>query len=296
MKRISYNLSEEQKQTIINDFIEKLNNTPLDGPNIKYSVKLDDGLENASKATLFIESTAYAKMMMYIRDTDTEIAWHGTAYRDDNGQPKYYIKDVFLYPQIVRSVTVDTDQEKYQNWLTELDDETFNNLRFQGHSHVNMGVTPSSVDEAYYDTILDVFKREDPNSFYIFTVMNKRGEMYLIIYDLANNIIYNKNDIDVMIIDGNKDLFTEITEQKTKFCETPKITAPTYVNTPKKLFDPKDPNEYIMGEEERYDMLINKYSHPDDYPSETDDLYNDLDKKYKNLHLSAHSKKHKKKR
>ena len=192
MKRINYNLSEEQKQTIINDFIEKLNNTPLDGPNIKYSVKLDDGLENASKATLFIESTAYAKMMMYIRDTDTEIAWHGTAYRDDNGQPKYYIKDVFLYPQIVRSVTVDTDQEKYQNWLTELDDETFNNLRFQGHSHVNMGVTPSSVDEAYYDTILDVFKREDPNSFYIFTVMNKRGEMYLIIYDLANNIIYNK--------------------------------------------------------------------------------------------------------
>jgi hypothetical protein len=50
-----------------------------------------------------------------------------------------------------------------------------------------------------------------------------------------------------------------------------------------------------MGEEERYDYLLNKYAQKE-YPSETDELFDDIDRKYKNLHLSAGTKKHKKKK
>lgn len=289
MKRINYTLTEEQKADILEDFITKLNE-PWPSANISYKTKIEDeALTNESKATLIIEAAAYAKMMMYIRDTDTEIAWHGKAYRADDGTSKYYIEDVFLYPQIVRAATVDTDQEKYQNWLTNLDDETFNNLRFQGHSHVNMGVSPSSVDTAYYDTILDTYKKEAPDSFYIFTIMNKRGEMYLLIYDLAKNIIYSKEDIDVYIRNENLDISAQIKEQKKQFCEVP---APiTYI--PPKPYCP-DNFGYVNIQEDKIDKILNKYAQ-DEYPSETDKIYNDLDKKYKNYHLSAGTKKHKKK-
>ena len=299
MKKINYSLTEEQKQQIIADFTNKLN-TGLEVPSIKYNLDLDyeTELKTEPKAELFITATAYAKMMMYVRDTDTEIAWHGTAYRTTT-TPGYYIKNVFLYPQIVRSVTVDTDQEKYNEWKTSLDDETFNHLNFQGHSHVNMGVTPSGVDTAYYDTILKIYKQEQPDSFYIFTVMNKRGEMYLIIYDLAKNLVYNKQDINLHIIDeDNEDILAEIKEQKQTYCESPKITTPTYVGRYKtqttfnqEFFDPCDPANYY--EEKDYDKLLKQYA---DAPTETDEMFDDLDKKYKNLHLSACGKRRKKKK
>ena len=300
MKRINYHLTNEQKAALIADFTSKLDTESLDSASFKYSAKFDDGLQNEPKAKLFITAAAYLKMAMYVRDTDTEIAWHGTAYRTSANTTQltaeFLIKDVFLYPQIVRAATVDTDQEKYNTWVTELDDEVFNNMRFQGHSHVNMGVTPSGVDTAYYDTILNTLKIEQPDSFYIFTIMNKRGEMYLVIYDLEKNIVYAKEDIEVFVFDGNTDIFKQISDQKAHFCEKPIVTTPIYAraNTVKPpVFDPDDPkNYYDMDEEERYDRLLNKYAHP----TETDDLFDDIDRKYKNLHLSANTKKHKKKK
>lgn len=304
MKRINYNLTNEQKAQLIADFADKLNTETLDSASFKYTAKFDDGLQNEPKAKLFITASAYLKMMLYVRDTDTEIAWHGTAVRTTANTTlltaEFLIKDVFLYPQIVRAATVDTDQEKYNQWVTELDDETFNEMRFQGHSHVNMGTSPSGVDTTYYDSILDTLKIEQPDSFYIFTIMNKRGETYLIIYDLAKNIVYSKEDIEVHIFQGNTDIMRQISEQKDHFCEKPTVTTPIYAraNTSKPgvPFDPDDPKEYYeMGEEERYDYLLNKYAQKE-HPSETDELFDDIDRKYKNLHLSAGTKKHKKKK
>lgn len=300
MRRIDYNLTNEQKAQLIADFAEKLNTEKLNAASFNYSAKFDDGLQNEPKAKLFITAPAYLKMMLYVKDTDTEIAWHGTAVRTTANTTQltaeFLIKDVFLYPQIVRSVTVDTDQEKYNQWVTELDDETFNNMRFQGHSHVNMGVTPSGVDTEYYNSILDTLKIEQPDSFYIFTVMNKRGEMYLIIYDLAKNIVYSKEDIEVIIFEGNRNVLKQISEQKEQYCEKP---APIYAraNTAKTsaLFDPDDPDNYYgMGEEERYDYILNKYAQKS--TTKTDELFDDMDKKYKNLHLSANTKRNKRKK
>lgn len=309
MKRITYSLTEEVKQQIIADFTNKLN-TGLDNPAVNYSLKLNypDDLKEEPKAKLYITTTAYARMMMYVRDTDTEIAWHGTAFRLGEGttQPltaNFLIREVFLYPQIIRATTVDTDQEKYNEWKTSLDDVTFNNLNFQGHSHVNMAVRPSNIDEAYYETILNIYKTERPDSFYIFTIMNKRGEMYLIIYDLAKNIVYNKEDIELYILDpNNTDVIAEIKEQKQQYCEAPtyntgRPTTPNYI-PPKThttfnqdFFDPDDTDEYIV--DSYRDKLLNKYAQ--DCPTETDEIFDDLDKKYKNIHLAS-KKQHKKKK
>ena len=75
-------------------------------------------------------------------------------------------------------------------WLMSQPDEVFNKLRFHGHSHVNMGVSPSGVDTKYQDDIL-----KNLNDFYIFGIFNKREDNYLIIYDITNNIVYEDKDI-----------------------------------------------------------------------------------------------------
>lgn len=216
MKQI--NLDEACKKELIAKFTEYVNKTRLTNDQINFTANLSPCAEpeDTQKPTVFISTTAYLKMMLYVRDTDVEIAWHGTVERNQE-QNWYLIKDVFLYPQIISAVTVNTDQEEYQNWLQNIeDDNVFNSIRFQGHSHVNMSTRPSGTDISMYNDFLQVLPRND---FYIFMILNKRGEFTLMIYDLAKNLIYENDDIDVKILSADsQDILTAIQNEKDKYC------------------------------------------------------------------------------
>ena len=151
------------------------------------------------KATIYFAETAWLKMQTLIREFDKEVAWHGIAIRgDDPSKDKYYITDILVYPQEVTGATVNTDQEKYEMWLMQHEDDVFNNIRMQGHSHVNMGTTPSSVDTTHQEKIL---AQLEDDMFYIFMIWNKRGEKTIKIYDLAKNILFDGTDVTVSVLD-----------------------------------------------------------------------------------------------
>lgn len=151
----------------------------------------------ACKATLHFTIKAWLKMNALVSEYSTEVGWHGVAYRDESGEGNdYYITDIVVYPQVVDGTNVNTDQAEYEKWLMDLDDETFNNLRMQGHSHVNMGVTPSVVDETHQEKILDTLTGD---MFQIFMIWNKKSERTIRIYDLKKNILFETPDVTVMI-------------------------------------------------------------------------------------------------
>lgn len=169
--------------------------------------KLSDGKINYTKsfaslqrkATLYFTELAYLKMMTLVREFDKEVAWHGIVKRsEDTTKDEYIISDILVYPQEVTGATVNTNQEKYQMWLMNHDDEVFNNIRMQGHSHVNMSTTPSSVDISLYERILD---QMDDDMFYIFLIWNKRNEKTIKIYDLYKNVLFETADVTVSILD-----------------------------------------------------------------------------------------------
>lgn len=169
-------------------------------------VKLSDGKINFTKtfgsiqrkATLYFTELAYLKMLTLVREFDKEVAWHGIAKRHETEEDAYVISDILVYPQEVTGATVNTDQEKYQMWLMNHEDDVFNNIRMQGHSHVNMGTTPSTVDTSLYERILDQL---DDTMFYIFLIWNKRNEKTIKIYDLANNVLFETADVTVSLIE-----------------------------------------------------------------------------------------------
>lgn len=169
-------------------------------------LKLSDGKVNYTKsfgnidrkATVFFTKIAWDKMQALVRDFSKEIAWHGLAYRGEGDKDEYYITDILVYPQEVTASTVTTDQEKYQMWLMQQEDDVFNNIRMQGHSHVNFSTSPSGVDNALYDRILDQL---DDDMFYIFLIYNKKGDRMYKIYDLAKNILFETTDVNVTILD-----------------------------------------------------------------------------------------------
>lgn len=157
------------------------------------------------KASVYFSAEAWAKMVMLIKEFDKEVAWHGVARRgDDETLDEYIIDDIVVYPQEVTGATVEMDTEKYALWIQEnIEDERFNHIYMQGHSHVNMGTSPSSVDLNHQEEILGML---GDNDFYIFMIWNKSFASTNKIYDLKKNVMFEDKDITVKIIGQNEGL------------------------------------------------------------------------------------------
>ena len=197
--------------------------------------KLADGKFNFSKsfsssqrkATVYFTEIAWLKMQMLISEFDSEVAWHGIAKRgEDPEKDEYIISDILVYPQEVTGSTVTSDQTKYQEWLMEQEDDVFNNIRMQGHSHVNMSTSPSGVDLALYEKILDQL---DDSMFYIFLIYNKRGDKTYKIYDMAKNVLFETSDVTVQIAEDGSGITKFLADAKSKV-QTRKYQPPVYAS------------------------------------------------------------------
>lgn len=151
-------------------------------------------------ATIYFTTEAWTKMVILLQEFSKEVAWHGVAYRNDAENDEYIITDILVYPQEVTGATVEMDTEQYASWLQENDeDERFYNIRMQGHSHVNMAPTPSSVDMSHQENILAQLGDDD---FYIFMICNKSFQRNIKIYDMRKNILFENADIEVKLCDA----------------------------------------------------------------------------------------------
>lgn len=164
------------------------------------------------KATLYYSRIAWEKQCRLVDDFDVEVAWHGVAERgEDESKDEYFIRDILVYPQTVSSNTVDMDTEKYATWLmANYDDDRFNHIFMQGHSHVRMGTSPSGVDLKHQDEILHQLR---PDGFYIFGIWNKSGVSTNKIFDLKKNVMFEDRDITV-VAEGKKELDEFIKDAK----------------------------------------------------------------------------------
>lgn len=157
-------------------------------------------IDDHSRVKIILEPVAFSKMLLLMLGSDKEIGWHGLITRDAENPSVFHVEDVILFPQTVTSTTVTADDEKYPLWAMDLPDETFAKCRFHGHSHVNMGVTPSVTDLTYYEQSIQQFK----DGFYVFMIMNKRLETFCQVYDFDRNAMYENAEIDIQVGTGFK--------------------------------------------------------------------------------------------
>lgn len=212
-------LTDEQLQECRKDFDTALSTMKLTDGKISFIKTIAAPNE---KATLYFDPLAWRKMLTLVKEFDKEVAWHGVAYRgDDEAKNEYYISDILVYPQKVTGATVNTDQEKYEMWLMQHDDEVFNNIRMQGHSHVNMNTSPSGVDETHQAKILE--QLED-DMFYIFLIWNKSNSKFIKIYDLKKNILFETTDVSVEVLDDGSGI-DEFLEEAKKLVEDKPTTT-----------------------------------------------------------------------
>ena len=155
-------------------------------------------MNEKKSAVIYYSPLAWEKQNAILREFGKEVAWHGVARRgDDLEKDEYYVDDIMVYPQSVTAASVEMDTEEYATWLMEnAEDERFDNIRMQAHSHVNMGVTPSGVDLNHQEEILAMLGDDD---FYIFMIWNKSLDVNTKIYDMKKNILFETGDVMVKV-------------------------------------------------------------------------------------------------
>lgn len=153
----------------------------------KFEIPLNIKVPPEKKPRIHFSTMAQAKIDALVFSSNIEVGWHMLMYLDKG---IYRVVDIILYPQLATAATVEGDDEHYAHWIASLSDEEFSMLRGQGHSHVNMGVRPSSTDINFYEKMLTVAK-----DYYLFMIANKRGETEFILYDIKKNLMYYKEDL-----------------------------------------------------------------------------------------------------
>lgn len=129
---------------------------------------------------------ALEKMEYYVRHCDKEIGWLGTVQKYNS---QYLVKDVFLFKQQVHSDTCEITADGLSEFATELLSkpdgmDIWNSMKLWGHSHVNMGVTPSAQD----NNQMKVFGEN--SEWFIRLIANKSGEMEFTLYDFTSNLTF----------------------------------------------------------------------------------------------------------
>ena len=249
-------ITEEDKQKIKEEFAAMLDKLRMNDGKISISKNFGEREAKGEERPMIVYTPeAYIKMDFLVRKFDTEIGWHGLIKRI---QPHVFlVYDAIVYPQEVTGVTVNTDQEGYTQFLFDLPEEKANFMHYHGHSHVNMGVTPSQTDMTHRDGMLQS-ARDD--GFWVFQIWNKRGDISSVIYDLAENTLYDTKDIDLAIILQDGTYANAFIADALSKVKKPAWTGSSYNTQPyvyPKLNEKKEKKE---------PKKAGKYHDADDYP------------------------------
>ena len=179
--------------------------------------------QNIVEPTIYITPNAYIKMRMLVDKTTTEIGQYGTLAKVPGLTGVYVIEDIIVYPQKVTGATCEQLDDKMFEFEMSLTTDQVNHKRFHGHSHVNMGTTPSGVDEQFYHDILT-----QVTDFFIITVTNKRNEYTTRFYDMEHNILFT--DVPISVIDDEGLELDLWYEESKKQLEEPTVVNRYYGN------------------------------------------------------------------
>lgn len=225
-------LDEHTRQQILNDMAEKLAST-RNYTDFKYTYT-PANLPTEQKIKVIYSPKAWIKQSMLVSETSIECAWHGIVTTNEE-RTIFTIEDILPYPQITAATTVNIDDARYEDWHQALDDNDYNALRLQGHSHVNMGVVPSGTDTTLYSTMLDALGTD---SFYLFCIYNKKHQCWWNVYDLRHNVIYEAADLTVSV-DGFSEMPLDWYNTMSKiYFARPTYTTPTYTAKQEPWNDP----------------------------------------------------------
>ena len=207
----SYKITAQQRAELMEKFSRHLDDLTMVNSNISFSHNFAD-VKNKEKVFVTFTMKAYIKMRDLVDRYDSEVGWFG--FIDKISDLEYQVTDICVYPQLVTGATV---KETNESWDDDMPIEQIKRRHFHGHSHVNMGVGPSGTDMKHRDDQVAMVKED---SFYFFMITNKKCAWSAALFDLANNVIYNTDDILIDVDLGDGEMLTDFVEDAKKMIKT----------------------------------------------------------------------------
>lgn len=135
--------------------------------------------------TVIYTTEAWQTIQFLVARCPVEIGWLGLVTHDAANNA-FIIDRIFVPKQEVSGATTEIEADAMTTLAMELLDEGLDTsqLYYWGHSHVNMGVSPSSQDERQLDEYLEhcpVFIRG---------IYNKKGDAKVDVFDTQAGVVY----------------------------------------------------------------------------------------------------------
>lgn len=160
-------------------------------PNSVTAIIPDDEDQYDILPMVYFTNKAQRTIDYVVAESDDEVAWLGTVSELENGD--YCVEEIFIPEQEVSAATVDISADAMGKLVNDLMDMGLdpNTLRYHGHSHVNMSVGPSGVDQ---DHIAEYLEGVD---WFIRSIHNKKGDKRIDVFEKFNQRVINCVDSDV---------------------------------------------------------------------------------------------------
>ena len=248
-------LDNQLKQKLIGEYktsLEKEANEKL----AKFAAQCEEILPSqkahaaTEKLKIYYTAVAFAKIVQLVFSHSQEIGWNMVVKQYNDG---YRVEDVLVYPQKASGAYIEVDLARYGMWKGDPDkvsDEADANLFGQGHSHVNMGVFASERDKQQQKDEISL----KGSGFYLFQIWNKRLDVNSFFYDIDNNIMYDSDDIDLIIEDGNMTSKEFVADSKAMLVEDKQVQPKTEkpAETPRKQDKKKGKKESDYEDDEDF--------------------------------------------
>lgn len=198
MKAITLSLEDKTAlmKEMISNFAMALDDYEFNVNETKFSFEKNFSVKAKDKIIIRFTPQAYLRCLEMVKSYSSEIGWYGLIRK--LSEKVYQVYDIIVCNQRVSGGRVVTDDEDMIEFYETLTDEQAEFLHFQAHSHVNMGTSASSVD---LENQASTVKNMGGTGFFLFQIWNKSLDINSFLYDLDNNVFYDKNDIEVVVDD-----------------------------------------------------------------------------------------------
>lgn len=206
-----FKITKDKHDELMKKFSAYLNNITMTTNSFSFSHSIAD-VKNKDKVFVTFTMKAYIKMRDLVDRFDSEVGWFG--FIDKISDLEYQITDICVYPQIVTGATV---KETNESWDDDMPIDQIKRRHFHGHSHVNMAPNPSSTDIKHRDDQVSLVKSD---SFYFFMITNKKCAWTAALFDLANNTVYDTDDILLDVDLGDGEMLSDFVDEARKMVKT----------------------------------------------------------------------------
>lgn len=140
----------------------------------------------------FITIEALARVHEIVRQSDKEVGWMGQMVQevDDKGMISLTLFNPYVPRQEVSGATTDIDADDIAKYALSVDNPDL--IKWWGHSHVNMGVSPSGTDITTFNELVE----NDPDNPFVMTIHNKSHVTHCNIY-LGKGLYINDADLHI---------------------------------------------------------------------------------------------------